>query len=86
MPSNDEIVQVIFEVKQQLAVQAERERHTRESISELAKEVENLRNEISEMKVMANKWKGGFLVLTALGGIIGWLLSSWSSLTDLLGR
>lgn len=76
----------MFQVQQQLAVAAERERQIRESLADLAKEVESLRNEISEMKVMANKWKGGFLVLTALGGIIGWVLSGWSTLADLIGR
>lgn len=69
-----------------MAVAGERERQIRESIAELSKDVQDLSAEISEMKNMANRWKGGFLVLAALGGIIGWFLSSIDSISGLMGR
>jgi ribosomal protein S2 len=86
VPTNDEVMRVLSLVQQQLAVQAERERQLRESIADLSRDVQALSADVAEMKSMANRWKGGFLVLTALGGIIGWILSTVGWIGDLIGR
>jgi hypothetical protein len=35
---------------------------------------------IDSMEVSAQRWKGGFAALVALGAIAGWLLSVWGSI------
>lgn len=54
-------------------------RSTDRTIGQLTYAVESLTKEVHEIKVkverieeQANKWKGAFAVMIALGGIVGW--------------
>lgn len=42
-----------------------------ERISQLSDEVRHVHEEVSELKATANRWKGAFWVMLALGGIAG---------------
>lgn len=44
----------------------------------------DIQRRLSEIDVAANRWKGGFLLMVALGGIIGWLVSIWGSVKKVL--
>lgn len=44
-----------------------------ERISQLSDEVRHVHQEVSELKATANRWKGAFWVMIALGGIVGTL-------------
>lgn len=46
---------------------------------ELAREISALREDVAKLVVMSNRWKGGFIALAGLGGVLGWFLSSWES-------
>ena len=44
-----------------------------ERIAQLSDEVRHVHNEVSDLKATANRWKGAFWVMIALGGIVGTL-------------
>jgi len=42
-----------------------------ERIKTLSDEVRHVHEEVSDLKAQANRWKGAFWVILALGGIVG---------------
>lgn len=42
-----------------------------ERIGQLQDEVRHVHKEVSELKAQANRWKGAFWVMVAIGGIVG---------------
>lgn len=42
-----------------------------ERLSQLQDEVRHVHEEVSELKATANRWKGAFWVMLALGGVAG---------------
>ncbi len=42
-----------------------------ERISQLSEEVRHVHEEVSDLKATANRWKGAFWVIIALGGVAG---------------
>lgn len=42
-----------------------------ERIKTLSDEVRHVHEEVSDLKAQANKWKGAFWVIVALGGAVG---------------
>jgi len=50
---------------------------TTDRLDEIMADVETIKKEMALLTTMANRWKGGFIMLVALGGIIGWALTSW---------
>ena len=83
MTGNEETIKLLHELQRQLDVQLEREKFLRETLIKLSTDVEELSDEVKQMRAMANRWKGGFVVLAGLGGIIGWILSTWSTFSSL---
>lgn len=85
MSVETETIEILTELRVQMAAQVERERSLRVTIDKLTEEVEELGAEVKAMRDMANRWKGGFLVLAGLGGAIGWVLSTWTTAADVVG-
>lgn len=44
-----------------------------ERIKTLSDEVRHVHEEVSDLKATANRWKGAFWVILAMGGLVGWL-------------
>ena len=44
-----------------------------ERIKTLSDEVRHVHQEVSDLKAQANRWKGAFWVMVAVGGIVGWI-------------
>ena len=44
-----------------------------ERITQLQDEVRHVHEEVSELKAQANRWRGAFWVILALGGVVGTL-------------
>ena len=44
-----------------------------ERIKTLSDEVRHVHDEVSDLKAQANRWKGAFWVMVAVGGIVGWI-------------
>jgi len=42
-----------------------------ERIKTLSDEVRHVHKEVSDLKAQANRWKGAFWVILALGGVVG---------------
>jgi hypothetical protein len=42
-----------------------------ERIKTLSDEVRHVHEEVSDLKAQANRWKGAFWVMVALGGLVG---------------
>jgi|TARA_R100001460_G_scaffold9664_2_gene23042 predicted nuclease with TOPRIM domain len=42
-----------------------------ERLTQLQDEVRHVHEEVSELKAQANRWKGAFWVMLAMGGIVG---------------
>lgn len=51
-------------------------------ITNLTDELHELRTQQTLMMTMVDRWKGGFLVIVALGGIAGFILSLWDKVTS----
>lgn len=52
-------------------------------IADLKAEIKALKSDVATIKEMATRWKGGFIVLAALGAIIGWISAIWDKVTRL---
>jgi len=51
-----------------------------ERIKTLSDEVRHVHEEVSELKAQANRWKGAFWLMVALGGVVGTsanFITSW---------
>lgn len=53
-------------------------------IGDLESDVKTMQIGMSAMSDMAAKWKGGFLVIVALGGVMAWLSSIGSNLMKVI--
>ncbi len=42
-----------------------------ERLTQLQEEVRHVHEEVSELKAQANRWKGAFWVMLAMGGVVG---------------
>lgn len=51
-----------------------------EQLRHLTELVEKLEVDVREMKQTADRWKGGFLVIVALGGVLTWILNAWDKI------
>lgn len=51
-----------------------------QKIEHLTKLVESLESDVREMKQTADRWKGGFLVIVGLGGVLTWILNAWDKI------
>jgi hypothetical protein len=49
----------------------------RQEMEQMKVQLEELQRDVSAIRGMADRWRGGFLVLLSLGGIIGWIASVW---------
>lgn len=76
---------ILIQIQKDLAVLTERYKFTNEKIDKISDEMNELKDDINEMKNMANRWKGGFLVLAGLGGLVGWIFSTWGSAINIFG-
>lgn len=57
--------------------------HLEKEITNLDTDMKKLEKEVENIYTMANKWKGGLLVLMALGSIIGWIASFSGSIAKI---
>ena len=57
----------------QLAVLKSRFSVIEKNLDILQKSQENLLDKVGEINSMASRWKGGIVVIFALGGLIGWV-------------
>jgi hypothetical protein len=74
----------VMELQKLAAVQVERDRELRELVTDLRKDLEKVIEGVERINSMANRWKGGFIVLTAIGGLIGWVVASWNNIVDIV--
>lgn len=51
-----------------------------ERVNGLLSRIKSLEKEVDSFKTAANRWKGGVVVLVALGSIIGWLAAIWDKI------
>jgi len=42
-----------------------------ERLTQLQEDVRHVHEEVSELKAQANRWKGAFWVMLAMGGVVG---------------
>ena len=66
-------------------VLSEQMRQMNEKLVDLKNDVAELQKEISTIYEMANRWKGGFIVVLSLGGFIGWVVSVSGGIRNLFG-
>jgi hypothetical protein len=58
----------------------------KEKFEQQTKTVAKLEEKLSEIEQMINRWKGGFIVIAVLGGIIGWVTTSWDHILTILTK
>jgi hypothetical protein len=80
----DILANELTEVKLALAVSAEANRGLIHKIEVLEEKLDDMDEKVDDLSSMANRWKGGFIVLAGLGGVVGWILSTWESLRGLI--
>lgn len=71
---------VIMEMQKLIAVQNASEGNIAEILGGVRGDIKVINAQIAEIHSMANRWKGGFVVLAGLGGLLGWLVASWQNL------
>lgn len=76
----------IHELRAQIAVLQERYDQLIRAKEEEKEILEEIREELSDIHDMANRWKGGFVVVVALGALVGWVLSNLESFLKLIGK
>lgn len=76
-----ELSDKVDQLTQTIVVLTERFTQVERDRAELKDEMEKIAHELEYLVRMSNRWKGGFIALAALGGIVGWILTSWESLT-----
>lgn len=57
-----------------------------EDKKELEEKLEKNEERLDKFEAMANHWKGGFVVVVALGGLIGWVSSNLETVMKFLGK
>lgn len=67
----------IIDLKTQLAV-------LNEKLTTLQQIIIDLKSESAQMHEMLSRWRGGLIVLVALGSIIIWILTIWERLWKLV--
>lgn len=48
-----------------------------ERVTILSDQMAEVRKDVGEMKQMADRYKGAFLLIVGIGGAAGWLFSLW---------
>jgi hypothetical protein len=51
-----------------------------ERVTGLIEKVDKLENDVAVIRQMADRWKGGFLVIVATGSILGWIATMWGKM------
>ena len=64
----------------ELAVLGEKSSQAEIRDRELRDEIIGLKHELVNIHMLANRWKGGFIMIAALGAVTGWVLSSWENI------
>lgn len=72
------------DVSERLTAVAERVEAAERDRAEMANDIRDIKTEVQSLLIMSSRWKGGFLALAALGGLVGWVLTSWESLLYIL--
>ena len=54
-----------------------------ESVSHMVADMTTLKVDVSEIRAMANRWRGGFIVALAVGGLLGWVVDKIAGLRGL---
>lgn len=80
----DRISKSLAELSQQVAILSGKHELSRERDAEMFEEIRNdirdIRTELKAISDTAARWKGGIIALAALGGVVGWILTSWESI------
>lgn len=67
-----------------VATLTERIARQHEDNERLGTQISDLRSDIEEMKAMVNRWKGGFLVVLALGTLVGFIITQWHNIVGII--
>jgi hypothetical protein len=81
-----ELSSIISTLGKDSAVQQSEADSLKELVEEVRTEIKEMKVAVSEIHSMANRWKGGFLVLAGIGGFSGWVVSSWDNLVGLFKK
>lgn len=54
-----------------------------ERILALISRIDKIEKDTAEMKAQINKWKGALPILIGIGGLLGWLLTSFDKIKGL---
>ena len=77
------------EMRSQIMALIEADKHRTEEIKELRAvldvKLEQISNQLTALTRTATTWKGGFITLVALGGIIGWVVTVGGTVLKALG-
>jgi hypothetical protein len=68
------------------AVRTAEDRNIKDMMSELRDDLRDTRKAVDEIHHMANRWKGGFIVIASLGGLIGWMASAYENVFHLFKK
>lgn len=69
-----------------IIIQSERDRRLDEKVNELKSEVALMHKDISEIREYANKWRGGFYAIAAMGAILGAIIAFWDKVRTIWGH
>lgn len=61
-----------------VAVAAEREKHLAQELAEINEKLDDFDKRTKALEFSALKTSVGLAVIVAIGGVIGWIISSWS--------
>lgn len=72
-----EISDSILLISTNIAALTVRAAQNEKTLDELRIVVAEVKEEVGSIVNLTNRWRGGFVALAALGGILGWLISAW---------
>lgn len=73
------LTETITQLTSAVAVITSRAEQSEESLKEI-------REDIKSLVQLSQRWRGGIVVLAALGGIVGWVISTWGQVGTLFHK
>lgn len=76
----------VGQIAEQVIIHGQSDARLADHIADLRAEIKDMHGEISEIREYANKWRGGFYAIAAMGGMLGAIIAFWDKVRAVWGH